>query len=130
MGVLQTSSKLAIVDPSGDITVPTTLPRKFLTQDFIGQLFTVMPMTWSPDVTLVQTQEKFRIVMKMPQNSIQVAKSFDVGADDFWGRSPSFHEREQIYTRAVDYLSKGLKRKRSPPMTPELFANFLNLSSS
>ncbi|GKD89888.1 reverse transcriptase domain-containing protein [Tanacetum coccineum] len=30
---------------------------------------------------------------------------------------------------AVDYLSKWVKQRRSPPMTPELFANFSNLSS-
>ncbi|GJX75420.1 reverse transcriptase domain-containing protein [Tanacetum coccineum] len=35
-----TSSQLAIVDPLGDITVPTTPPKRFLTQDFIGPLFT------------------------------------------------------------------------------------------
>ncbi|GKA56255.1 reverse transcriptase domain-containing protein [Tanacetum coccineum] len=37
--------------------------------------------------------------------------------------------RIQYITVAVDYLSNGLKRKRSPPMMPELFANFLKLSS-
>ncbi|GKA94125.1 reverse transcriptase domain-containing protein [Tanacetum coccineum] len=45
---LLTSSQLAIVDPPGDITVPTTPPKRFLTQDFIGPRFTKMPMTWSP----------------------------------------------------------------------------------
>nr|GEX87532.1 hypothetical protein [Tanacetum cinerariifolium] len=33
---LSTSSQLAIVDPSGDITVPTTPPKRFLIQDFMG----------------------------------------------------------------------------------------------
>ncbi|GJZ50557.1 reverse transcriptase domain-containing protein [Tanacetum coccineum] len=49
---LPISSPLAIMDPPRDIMVPITPPRKFLTQDFIGILFTEMPMTWSPDVTL------------------------------------------------------------------------------
>ncbi|GJX70184.1 reverse transcriptase domain-containing protein [Tanacetum coccineum] len=34
--------------PPGDIMVPTTPPRKFLTQDSFGLPFTAMPMTWSP----------------------------------------------------------------------------------
>nr|GEW18183.1 hypothetical protein [Tanacetum cinerariifolium] len=42
---LSTSSQLAIVDPSGDITVPTTSPKRFLIQGFIGQQFTKMPST-------------------------------------------------------------------------------------
>ncbi|GJW44276.1 reverse transcriptase domain-containing protein [Tanacetum coccineum] len=61
---LLTSSQLATVDPPGDITVPTTPPKRFLTQDFIGPRFTKMPMTWSPDVTLVSVKEKFRSMMK------------------------------------------------------------------
>ncbi|GKA13213.1 reverse transcriptase domain-containing protein [Tanacetum coccineum] len=41
------SSWLAIMDPSGDVMVPTTPLRKSLMPDFIGRLFTEMPMTWS-----------------------------------------------------------------------------------
>ncbi|GKD34104.1 reverse transcriptase domain-containing protein [Tanacetum coccineum] len=43
---LSTSSQLAIVDPSGDITVPTTPPKRFLTLDFIGPQSTKMPMNF------------------------------------------------------------------------------------
>ncbi|GJZ27084.1 reverse transcriptase domain-containing protein [Tanacetum coccineum] len=43
---LSTSSQLAIVDPSGDITVPTTPPKRFLTPDFIGPQSTKMPMNF------------------------------------------------------------------------------------
>nr|GFB04464.1 reverse transcriptase domain-containing protein [Tanacetum cinerariifolium] len=42
---LSTSSQLTIVDPSGDITMPTTPPKRFLIQDSIGQQFTKMPPT-------------------------------------------------------------------------------------
>ncbi|GKE03222.1 reverse transcriptase domain-containing protein [Tanacetum coccineum] len=42
-----TSSWLATMVLSVDITVPTILLRKSLMPDFIGQLFTEMPMTWS-----------------------------------------------------------------------------------
>ncbi|GJS42825.1 reverse transcriptase domain-containing protein [Tanacetum coccineum] len=41
----------------------------------------------------------------------------------------SVFKREQIYTVAFDYLSEMGEAKRSPPTTPELFENFLNLSS-
>ncbi|GJZ21221.1 reverse transcriptase domain-containing protein [Tanacetum coccineum] len=91
-GVLQakkllTSSQLAIVDPPGDITVPTTPPKRFLTQDFIGPRFTKMPMTWSPDVTLVSVKEKFRSVMKCLKIPSKFAKSLTCGASISWGRS-------------------------------------------
>ncbi|GKC18225.1 hypothetical protein Tco_1015007, partial [Tanacetum coccineum] len=91
-GVLQakkllTSSQLAIVDPSGDITVPTTPPKRFLTQDFIGPRFIKMPMTWSPDVTLVSFKEKFRNVMKCLKIPSKFVKSLTCGASISWGHS-------------------------------------------
>ncbi|GJS60656.1 hypothetical protein Tco_0655440 [Tanacetum coccineum] len=72
---LLTSSQLAIVDPPGDITAPTTPPKTFLPQDFIGLLFIKMPMTWSPDVTLVSVKEKFRNMMKCLKIPSKFAKS-------------------------------------------------------
>ncbi|GKF41298.1 reverse transcriptase domain-containing protein [Tanacetum coccineum] len=42
---LSTFSQLAIVDPPGDITVPTTLQKRFLTQVSIGPQSTKMPMS-------------------------------------------------------------------------------------
>ncbi|GJT35880.1 reverse transcriptase domain-containing protein [Tanacetum coccineum] len=125
---LLTSSQLAIVDPPGDITVPTTPPKRFLTQDFIGPRFTEMPMTWSPDVTLVSVKEKFRNVMKCLKIPSKFAKSLTCGASISWGRS-RLHEGTNIYSWLSTICQNGLKRKRSPPTTPELFANFLNLSS-
>ncbi|GJQ99935.1 reverse transcriptase domain-containing protein [Tanacetum coccineum] len=121
---LETLNMLAIVDPSGDITVPTTPPRKFLTQDFIGQLFTEMPMTWSPDVTLVNVKEKFRNVMKCLKNSTSFAKIFDVWASCSMG-SFLLHEGNKYIHVEDDYLSNGLKLKSLPPTTPDLFVNFL-----
>ncbi|GJZ60828.1 hypothetical protein Tco_0616644 [Tanacetum coccineum] len=121
-------SQLAIVDPPGDITVPTTPPKRFLTQDFIGPRFTKMPMTWSPDVTLVSVKEKFRNVMKCLKIPSKFAKSLTCGASISWGRS-RLHEGTNTYSWRLTICQNGLKRKRSPPTTPELFANFLNLSS-
>nr|GFB03363.1 reverse transcriptase domain-containing protein [Tanacetum cinerariifolium] len=42
---LSTSSQLATMDPPRDTTVPATSPKRFLTQDFIGQQFTKMPLS-------------------------------------------------------------------------------------
>ncbi|GJX80557.1 reverse transcriptase domain-containing protein [Tanacetum coccineum] len=125
---LLTSSQLAIVDPPGDIKVPTTPPKRFLTQDFIGPRFTEMPMTWSPDVTLVSVKEKFRNVMKCHKIPSKFAKCLTCGASISWGRS-RLHEGTDTYSWRSTICQNGLKRKRSPPTTPELFVNFLNLSS-
>ncbi|GJZ43553.1 reverse transcriptase domain-containing protein [Tanacetum coccineum] len=43
---LSTFSQLAIVDPSGDITVPTIPPKRFLTLDSFGPQSTKMPMNF------------------------------------------------------------------------------------
>ncbi|GJU16664.1 hypothetical protein Tco_1144630 [Tanacetum coccineum] len=125
---LLTSSQLAIVDLPRDITVPTTPPKRFLTQNFIGLQFTEMPMTWSPDVTLVSVKENFCNVMKCLKIPSKFAKFLTCGASISWGRS-CLHEGTNTYSWRLTICQNGLKRKRSPPTTPELFANFLNLSS-
>ncbi|GKE58865.1 reverse transcriptase domain-containing protein, partial [Tanacetum coccineum] len=91
--------------------------------------FTEMPMTWSPDVTLVSVKEKFRNVMKCLKIPSKFVKSLTYGASISWGRS-RLHEGTNTYSWPSITCQNRLKRKRSPPMTPELFANFLNLSSS
>nr|GEX08439.1 retrovirus-related Pol polyprotein from transposon TNT 1-94 [Tanacetum cinerariifolium] len=53
------SSRLAIIDPPGDIMVPTSQLKKSLIPVFIGLLFTEMPMTWSHGVTLVNVKAKY-----------------------------------------------------------------------
>ncbi|GJR83304.1 reverse transcriptase domain-containing protein [Tanacetum coccineum] len=75
-----------------------------------------------------QRQGKISQRDKMPQNSIQFCEIFDVWGIDFIGRS-RLHEGTNIYSWRSTICQNGLKRKRSPPTTPELFANFLNLSS-
>ncbi|GJY57191.1 reverse transcriptase domain-containing protein [Tanacetum coccineum] len=79
-----------------------------------------------------QRQGKISQRDEMPQNSIQVCEIFDVWGIDFMGPFPSSRGNKYILC-LYDYLSEkkknGLKRKRSPPNEPELFANFLNLSS-
>ncbi|GKB52392.1 reverse transcriptase domain-containing protein [Tanacetum coccineum] len=75
-----------------------------------------MSMTWSPVVTLVS--------VKVPSKFV---KSLTCGASISWGRS-RLHEGTNTYSWRSTTCQNRLKRKRSPPTTPELFANFLNLS--
>ncbi|GJU12690.1 reverse transcriptase domain-containing protein [Tanacetum coccineum] len=73
-------------------------------------------------------KEKFRNVMKCLKIPSKFAKSLTYGASISWDRS-RLHEGINICSWPLTTCQNGLKRKRSPPMTPELFANFLNLSS-
>ncbi|GJR19560.1 hypothetical protein Tco_0968087 [Tanacetum coccineum] len=63
--------------------------------------------------------------LKIPSKFV---KSLTFGALISWGRS-RLHGGTNIYSWRSTTCQNGLKRKRSPPTTPELFANFLNLSS-
>ncbi|GKE61739.1 reverse transcriptase domain-containing protein, partial [Tanacetum coccineum] len=83
-----------------------------------------MPMTWSPDVTLINVKEKFRNVMKCLKIPSKFAKSLTCGASISWGRS-RLHEGTSIYSWRSITCQNRLKRKRSPPTTPELFARIL-----
>ncbi|GJT43320.1 reverse transcriptase domain-containing protein [Tanacetum coccineum] len=125
---LLTSSQLAIMDPPGDITVPTTPPKRFLIQDFIGPQFTEMLMTLSPDVTLVSVKEKFHNVMKCHKIPSKFAKSLTCGASISWAVHVLTESGRTPYTVAVDICQKWVEARHSAPTTtPELFANFLNL---
>ncbi|GJY61436.1 hypothetical protein Tco_0462093 [Tanacetum coccineum] len=115
---LLTSSQLAIVGPPRDIMVPTTPPKRSLILGFIGPQFTEMPMTWSPDVTLVNVKEKFRNVIKYLKIPSKFAKSLTYGASISWGHS-RLHEGTSIYSWWSITCRNGLKRKRSPTTTPE-----------
>ncbi|GJZ34524.1 reverse transcriptase domain-containing protein, partial [Tanacetum coccineum] len=81
------SSRLAIIDPPGDIMVPTTPLRKSLIPVSIGRLFTEMPMTWSHSVTLV-----------------------NVKGIDFMGPFLSSRGNKYILV-SIDYLSKWVEAK-------------------
>ncbi|GKD63615.1 reverse transcriptase domain-containing protein [Tanacetum coccineum] len=109
--------------------VPTTPLRKSLIPDFIGLLFIEMPMTWSHGVTLVKVKAKSCNVMKCLKMQFKFARSLTYEASILWDRS-HLHEGTSIYSWPSITCLNGLKQKRSPPMTPELFVIFSNLSSS
>ncbi|GKF64650.1 hypothetical protein Tco_0188098, partial [Tanacetum coccineum] len=122
-----TSSWLATMIPPVDITVLTTQQEKSSIQVFIGPRSTRMPTTLSPDVTFVNVKAKFRNGMRCHKTLSKFAKSLTCGALILWDRS-RLQEGTNIYSWPSITCRNGLKQKRSPPMTLELFSNFLNLS--
>nr|GEW02317.1 reverse transcriptase domain-containing protein [Tanacetum cinerariifolium] len=114
--------KLATMDPPGDIMARTTRPKRCLTPVFIGPQSIEMPTTWSNLVTLVNVREIFRNVMKCLKIPSKFLRFLTFGASISWGRS-RLHEGTSIYSWPSITCRNGLKRKRSPPMTPELFVN-------
>ncbi|GKE12509.1 reverse transcriptase domain-containing protein [Tanacetum coccineum] len=97
--------------------------KKSLIPNFIGRLFIEMPMTWSHGVTLVNVKEKSRNMMKCLKMQFKFVKSLTCGALTSWAHS-RLHEGTSIYSWPSITCRNGLKQKRSPPMTPELFAKF------
>ncbi|GKF36371.1 hypothetical protein Tco_0113129, partial [Tanacetum coccineum] len=125
---LLTSSKLATVDPPGDTTVPLTPLRRSSIQVSIGPRSTRMPTTLSPDVTYVNVKAKFCNVMRCHKTLSKFAKSLTFRALILWGCSRLQKGTTTYSWQSITYQNR-LKQKRSLPMIPELFANFLKLSS-
>ncbi|GJZ93942.1 reverse transcriptase domain-containing protein, partial [Tanacetum coccineum] len=107
----------------GTIWLQLTSRQEVLTQDSFGLPFTEMPMTWSHGVTLVNVKAKSRNVMKCLKMQFKFARSLTCGASISWARS-RLHEGTSIYLWPSTTCLNGLKQKRSPLMTPELFAKF------
>nr|GEU74853.1 DNA-directed DNA polymerase [Tanacetum cinerariifolium] len=114
--------RLAIMDPSGDIMAQTTSLKRCLTMVSTGPQSIVMPMTWSNLVTLVNVREKSCNVMKCLKMTSKFMRFSTYGALISWVRS-RLHEGTSIYSWPSITYQNGLNRKRSPPTTPELFAN-------
>ncbi|GJT40436.1 reverse transcriptase domain-containing protein [Tanacetum coccineum] len=104
--------------------VPTTPLKKSLIPDFIGRLFTEMPMTWSHDVTLVNVKAKSRKKMKCPKMQFKYARSLTYGGINFMGPFPSSRGNKYILV-AVDYLSKWVEAKALPTNDARVVIRFL-----
>nr|GFC01666.1 reverse transcriptase domain-containing protein [Tanacetum cinerariifolium] len=74
-----------------------------------------------------QRQGKIHNVMRCLRTLSKFVKSLTFGALTLWARS-RLHEGTNIFSWPLIICRNGLKRKRSAPMTPELFASSLNLS--
>nr|GEV87837.1 reverse transcriptase domain-containing protein [Tanacetum cinerariifolium] len=81
----------------------------------------------SNTVTRANDKEKFHNVMRCLIMQSKFVKSLTFGALTLWARS-RLHEGTSIFSWLSTICQNGLKRKRSPPMTPVLFANFSNLA--
>nr|GEX09242.1 DNA-directed DNA polymerase [Tanacetum cinerariifolium] len=112
--------------PTGGIIARTTSPKRCLTLNFIGPQSIVMPTAWSNLVTLVNVRERFYNEMKCLKIPSKFAKFSTFGASISWGCS-RLHKGTSIYLWPSITCQNGLKQKHSPPITPELFVNFLNL---
>ncbi|GKC22702.1 reverse transcriptase domain-containing protein [Tanacetum coccineum] len=108
---------LAIMVPSEEIMVPTTPPRKFLTQDSFGLPFTVMPMTRSHAVMLVNVREKSRNVMKCIKMLFKFARSLRCGVSISWAHS-RLHEGTNIYSWSSITCRNGLKQSAPTKALP------------
>nr|GFA73935.1 reverse transcriptase domain-containing protein [Tanacetum cinerariifolium] len=101
------------------------LQRSLMPVSF-GPPSTRMPTSLSKTVTRTNDKEKFHNVMRCLKTPSKFVKSFTFGALTLWARS-RLHEGTNIFSWPLIICQNGLKRKRSPPMMPELFASFLNL---
>nr|GEV38262.1 retrovirus-related Pol polyprotein from transposon TNT 1-94 [Tanacetum cinerariifolium] len=114
--------------PTGDIMVQTSLSKRSLMPVSFGPPFTKMPTSLLKIVTRANDKGKFHNGMRCLRIPSKLVKSLMFGALILWARS-----RLYVGTNIFSWLSvtcqNGLKRKRSPPTTPVLFANSLNLSS-
>ncbi|GJS73333.1 hypothetical protein Tco_0706174 [Tanacetum coccineum] len=73
----------------------------------------------------LRIQANFRNVNEDAYNTLsKFAYFWTCGALFLWGQFPSL-EGTNIYSWPLITYRNGLKQKRSPPMTPELFCNFL-----
>nr|GEZ31063.1 reverse transcriptase domain-containing protein [Tanacetum cinerariifolium] len=114
--------------PTGDIMVLTSPPRRSLMSVYFGPPSTRMAISLSKTVTRANNKEKFHNMMRCLKTLSKFVKSLTFGALTLWASS-RLHEGTNTFSWPSIICRNGLKRKRSPPMTPELFANSLNLSS-
>ncbi|GJT41607.1 reverse transcriptase domain-containing protein [Tanacetum coccineum] len=83
---------------------------------------------WLNTATRASIKEKFHNVMRCLKIPSKFVKYLTFGVLILWGHS-RLQKGTNIYSWPSITCQNGLKQKRSPPMTPELFANFSNLSS-
>nr|GFB38694.1 reverse transcriptase domain-containing protein [Tanacetum cinerariifolium] len=98
----------------------------FIVKVSSGLPFTRMPMSLSKTVTRANDKEKFHNVIRCLKTLSKFVKSLTFGALNLWAHS-RLHEGTNIFSWPSTICRNGLKRKRSPPMTPELFANSLKI---
>ncbi|GJT08427.1 reverse transcriptase domain-containing protein [Tanacetum coccineum] len=109
---LSTSSKLATMDPRGDIMVQISPLKRYLMPVSSGHNLQMMPTVRLKMRTTCSAKEKFLQRDEMPLNSTKFVKIFDLVALTSWGLYPSSEGTNHLLV-AVDYVSKWVEQKRS-----------------
>nr|GFC45766.1 hypothetical protein [Tanacetum cinerariifolium] len=125
---LSTFSNLVTVDPRGDIMVQISSLKRSLMPVSSGPPFTKMPTSLLRIVTRANGKGKFRNEMRCLRIPSKLVKSLTFGALILWARS-RLHVGTSIFSWRSTIYQNRLKRKRSPPTKPVLFANSSNISS-
>nr|GEX71798.1 reverse transcriptase domain-containing protein [Tanacetum cinerariifolium] len=97
-----------------------SLPKRSLIPVSLGPPSTRMPTSMSKTVTRANDKEKFHNVMRCLKTLSKFVKSLTFRALTLWDRS-RLHEGTNISSWPLIICRNGLKQKRFPPMTPELF---------
>nr|GFC34240.1 reverse transcriptase domain-containing protein [Tanacetum cinerariifolium] len=119
---LETLSMVTFYGDSNEFfMVLTSPPRRSLMPVSSGPPFTRMPMSFSKTMTRANDKEKFHNRMRCLKTPSKFVKSLMFGALTLWARS-LLYEGTNIFSWPSIICQNGLKRKRSPTMTPELFA--------
>nr|GEY18690.1 reverse transcriptase domain-containing protein [Tanacetum cinerariifolium] len=103
-----TFSRLATIDPPGDIMAQITQPRRCLIQDSIGPPFTVMPKILSKLVTLINVKARFLKEMRCHKTPSKFMKFLMSGALTSWARSHTLYHPQT--SGQVEVSNRGLKR--------------------
>nr|GEY46589.1 reverse transcriptase domain-containing protein [Tanacetum cinerariifolium] len=114
--------------PTGGYHGANLTSKKVFDAGFFGPPSTRMPTSLSKIMTRANDREKFHNVMRCLKTPSKFMKSLTFGALTLWARS-RLHEGTNIFSWPSIICQNELKQKRSPPMTLELFASSLNLSS-
>ncbi|GKE67129.1 reverse transcriptase domain-containing protein [Tanacetum coccineum] len=118
------SSRLTIMDPPGDIMLPTTPLKKVFNSGFYWPTIYRDAHDLITRCDAYQRQGKISQRDEMPQNAIQVCKIFNVWGIDFMGPFPSSRGNKYILV-AVDYFSKWVEAKALPTNIARVVVKFL-----
>nr|GFC22870.1 hypothetical protein [Tanacetum cinerariifolium] len=114
---LSTFSKLAIMDPRGDIMVQISLPKRSLMPVSSGPPFTKMPMSLLKIMTRANGKGKFCNGMRCLRIPSKLVKSLTFGALILWAN--------KYILVVVDYLSKWVEAKALPTNDARVVCKFL-----
>ncbi|GJU46147.1 reverse transcriptase domain-containing protein [Tanacetum coccineum] len=116
------SIELATMDTREIWLQPKTAKKILIRASFWPPIYMDAPTSLSKTVTRANDKEKLRNGMRCLKTPSKFVKSLTFGALTLWARS-RLQEGTNIFSWPLTTCQNGLKRKRSPPMMPESFAN-------